>query len=176
MGLFSKKHNSGSSSLPLLNENSLNTRYAESYRTLRTNIQFSMVEDSFRSLLVTSAGASEGKTNTAANLAFTLAQAGKSVLIVDCDLRRPALSKAYDIKGSIGVTGLLTMIFSKPVNELDQLQHSFFDVLLLVKFQKRTGRLLIKDHAIRGFQQRLECRVRVLHRCSTGTLTLATPR
>ena len=147
MRLFSakSKNKSGRPELPLLNENSLNTRYAESYRTLRTNIQFSLVEDSFRSLLVTSAGASEGKTNTAANLAFTMAQAGKSVLMVDCDLRRPSLSKAYDIKGSIGVTGLLTMIFSKSVNELDQLQHSFFDVLLLVKFQKRTGRLLIKD-------------------------------
>ena len=147
MRLFSakSKNKTGHSELPLLNENSLKTRYAESFRTLRTNIQFSLVENSFRSLLVTSAGASEGKTNTAANLAFTLAQAGKSVLIVDCDLRRPALSKTYDIKGSIGVTGLLTMIFSKSVNELDQLQHSFFDVLLLVKFQKRTGRLLIKD-------------------------------
>jgi len=147
MRLFSakSKNKTGHSELPLLNENSLKTRYAESFRTLRTNIQFSLVENSFRSLLVTSAGASEGKTNTAANLAFTLAQAGKSVLIVDCDLRRPALSKTYDIKGSIGVTGLLTMIFSKPVNDLDQLQHSIFDVLLLVKFQKRTGRLLIKD-------------------------------
>ena len=63
--------------LPLLNEESLKTRYAESYRTLRTNIQFSLVEDNFRSLLVTSAGAGEGKTNTAANLAFTLELMGK---------------------------------------------------------------------------------------------------
>ncbi len=146
MKLFSsKKQNSSGASIPLLNETSLKTRYAESYRTLRTNIQFSLVEDSFRSLLVTSAGASEGKTNTAANLAFTLAQAGKSVLMVDCDLRRPTLSKAYEIKGSMGVTGLLTMIFSKPVNDLGEWSHSIFDVLLLVKFQKRTGRLLIKD-------------------------------
>jgi capsular exopolysaccharide synthesis family protein len=45
----------------------------------------------------------------------------------------------------MGVTGLLTMIFSKPVNDLGEWSHSVFDVLLLVKFQKRTGRLLIKD-------------------------------
>ena len=131
--------------LPLLNEESLKTRYAESYRTLRTNIQFSLVEDNFRSLLVTSAGAGEGKTNTAANLAFTLAQAGKSVLMVDGDLRRPTLSKAFDISDSIGVTGLLSMVFSKAINELEQSAHSLFDVLLLVKFQKRTGKLLIND-------------------------------
>jgi len=147
MNLFSSKnkHHTPRAKLPLLNAECLKTRFAESYRTLRTNIQFSLVEDNFRSLLLTSAGAGEGKTITAANLAFTLAQAGKSVLMVDCDLRLPTLSKAFNINGSIGLTGLLTTVFSKPINELDQLKHSLFDVLLLVKFQKRTGRLLVKD-------------------------------
>lgn len=143
--LFSKKHNSGRSSLPLLNAESTKTRYAESYRTLRTNIGFSLVDEGFKSLLVTSAGSGEGKTNTAANLAYTMAQAGKTVLMVDCDLRRPTLSKTYDTKSSPGITGLVVNLFSKPVNDLSAWTHSLFDVRRLIGFQKKTGRLLVQD-------------------------------
>ncbi|MCF6291125.1 MAG: CpsD/CapB family tyrosine-protein kinase [Desulfobacterales bacterium] len=152
MNLFRKNKHHGRPGLPLLNETTNKTRYAESYRTLRTNIQFSLVEENFRTLLVTSAGVGEGKTTTAANLAYTISQAGRSILAIDADLRRPTLSTIYDTPGddtpeSIGLTGLLAKVFSKRISELDPLSSSLFDVLHLLRFQKRTGRLLVQDHS-----------------------------
>ena len=87
-----------------------NSRFAEAYRTLRTNIHFSFMEKEFRSLLVTSAGAKEGKTNTVANMGYTLSQAGKSVLMVDADLRKPMLTNLVPSKKSPGVTGIISAL------------------------------------------------------------------
>ncbi len=92
-----------------------NSRFAEAYRTLRTNVHFSFMDKPFRSLLVTSAGAKEGKTNTVANLGFALSQAGKSVLMIDADLRKPMLGNLIPSGGSIGVAGLLSDIFKDDV-------------------------------------------------------------
>lgn len=147
MNLFKKKHNEHDprQPLPLINESTLQTRYAEAFRTMRTNIHFSLVDKNFTSLLVTSAGAGEGKTNTVANLAYTMAQAGRSVLMVDCDLRRPSLTKAYAIESGPGVTGLMVNLFGRSINQLAELPHSIFDVLQLIGFQKKSGRLLVKN-------------------------------
>jgi Mrp family chromosome partitioning ATPase len=145
MSLFARKNQSDPASLPLINEASNRTRYAESFRTLRTNIHFSLVDQGFRSLLVTSAGTGEGKTNTVANLAYTMAQAGKSVLMVDCDLRRPTLSAMYEANSATGISGLLVNIFNKPIHDLYQRPHSLFDILRFIGFQKSTGRLLVQD-------------------------------
>ncbi len=79
---------------------------AESYRTLRTNIQFSAAQ-AFKTLLVTSSVNSEGKSMTAANLAVTMAQADKRVILIDADLRRPSLHKVFKIPNQIGVSNLL---------------------------------------------------------------------
>lgn len=62
---------------------------AEAYRTLRTNIQYARVDGDLQVLLFTSAGPSEGKSTVAANIAVALAQAGRRVILVDCDLRKP---------------------------------------------------------------------------------------
>ncbi len=80
---------------------------AESFRTLRTNIEFSSVDEPIRSILVTSAGAAEGKTMVAANLAVVLAESGKTVLLVDADLRRPDLHTMFRLANSSGLTSLL---------------------------------------------------------------------
>ncbi|MBW1806140.1 MAG: capsular biosynthesis protein, partial [Deltaproteobacteria bacterium] len=69
------------------------SRFAEAFRTLRTNIQFSFMEKDFRSLLVTSTGQAEGKTSAVANLSYTMAKAGKTVLMIDADMRKPFLSR-----------------------------------------------------------------------------------
>jgi Mrp family chromosome partitioning ATPase len=142
---FRKNQKSNRPELSLINAESSTTRYAESFRTLRTNIHFALVDKSLKSLLVTSAGAGEGKTNTAANLAYTIAQAGKSVLMVDCDLRRPTLSRMIETKSSAGITGLLVNVFSRPLHELTSSRYSLFDLLRLIGFQKKTGRLLMQD-------------------------------
>ena len=80
---------------------------SESFRVLRTNIQFFSLGKPIRSLVVTSAGPGEGKSFTAANLAIVMAQAGKRVILVDTDLRRPSLHKLFDVPNTVGFTNLV---------------------------------------------------------------------
>ncbi len=80
---------------------------AEAYRSLRTNIQFYNVGERVRRILVTSAGPSEGKSTTSANLAITFAQAGNRVIIIDCDLRRPFLHRVFQVSNLIGLTNVM---------------------------------------------------------------------
>jgi non-specific protein-tyrosine kinase len=80
---------------------------AEAYRTLRTNVEFSAVDRPIRTLLVTSAVPGEGKTVTAANLAVVFAQAGRRVLLVDADLRKPGVHIIFDLPNAHGLTTLL---------------------------------------------------------------------
>ncbi len=80
---------------------------AEAYRSLRTNLEFSSLDEPLRTMVVTSPAPEAGKSTTLANLAVTLAQAGKQVILVDCDLRRPSL---HDIFGVPNATGLTSVI------------------------------------------------------------------
>ncbi|MGI9822626.1 polysaccharide biosynthesis tyrosine autokinase [Agromyces sp. Marseille-Q5079] len=80
---------------------------AESFRALRTNLQFLDAARPDRSFVVTSSIESEGKSTTAANLAIALADAGARVLLVDADLRRPKVASYLGIEGAVGLTDLL---------------------------------------------------------------------
>jgi non-specific protein-tyrosine kinase len=80
---------------------------AEAYRTLRTNIEFSSVDAPIQTLLITSAIPGEGKTVTAANLAVVFAQAGRRVILVDADLRKPGIHLVFDLPNAHGFTTLL---------------------------------------------------------------------
>lgn len=84
-----------------------NSAVAEAYRTLRTNIQFASVTQDIKLLMVTSAGEGEGKSTTVSNLAVVMAQAGKRVLLVDCDLRKPTVHRTFFLENRIGLTNLL---------------------------------------------------------------------
>ncbi len=80
---------------------------AESFRSLRTNLQFLNVEDGPRSFVVTSSIPGEGKTTTTANLAITLAETGARVALIDGDLRLPRLADYMGIEGGVGLTDVL---------------------------------------------------------------------
>ena len=81
--------------------------HAEAYRVLRTNILFSRKDDKLNTVVVVSAGAGEGKSTTAFNLATIFAQNGARVLVVDSDLRRPTLHKMIDVTNALGLTNYL---------------------------------------------------------------------
>jgi len=80
---------------------------SEAYRTFRTNLQFLAVQRKISSILTTSAAAEEGKTVTTANLAVALAQAGRRVVVVSADLRRPTMERYFDLGNEEGLSSWL---------------------------------------------------------------------
>lgn len=80
---------------------------SEAFRALRTNIQFANVDKELKTLLFTSAGPSEGKSSTVVNLGCAMAQAGKSVLIIDADLRKPSQHKIHKMNNYKGLSNTL---------------------------------------------------------------------
>jgi capsular exopolysaccharide synthesis family protein len=85
-----------------------NSRLAESYRSIRTALLLSSADRPVKTIAVTSALPGEGKTVSVANLAVTLAQSGKTVLVVDADLRRPRQHRLFKVKNTFGLTTYLT--------------------------------------------------------------------
>ncbi len=80
---------------------------SEAFRTLRTNLQFSLLDRPGRAILVTSSSPREGKTTTVVNLAMVMVKAGQRVIVVDTDLRRPTLHSQFDLQNERGVTTAL---------------------------------------------------------------------
>ena len=80
---------------------------AESYRSLRTSLQFVAHQHSLRTIVVTSASDTEGKTATVANLGVALAGAGQRVAVVSCDLRKPRLASFFGLREDVGLTSVL---------------------------------------------------------------------
>ena len=80
---------------------------AESYKTLRTSLMLSSADAPPKCLLVTSMLPGEGKTSSAVNLAITLCQTGKKVLMIDCDLRKPRVHKVFGLNNTQGLSNYL---------------------------------------------------------------------
>ncbi|QDV66344.1 Tyrosine-protein kinase ptk [Rosistilla carotiformis] len=92
---------------------------SEAFRALRTAVFFSNQSGDNQILQITSATPSDGKTTTAGNLAITMAQAGKSVLILDADLRRPRIAKLFDLRADKGLAWAIEQItLSKEIDDL----------------------------------------------------------
>lgn len=93
---------------------------SEAYRTLRTNLDFAGLDQALETLVITSAAGGEGKSTTLANLAVVSAQAGRKVVLVDADLRRPMLHQVFDLDNERGLTTVMmdeSALASPPLQE-----------------------------------------------------------
>ncbi|MEO8610799.1 MAG: CpsD/CapB family tyrosine-protein kinase [Chloroflexota bacterium] len=91
----------------LITLNDPRSEAAEAFRTLRTNLMFSSVEEPLHTLLITSAAQSDGKSSIIANLAVTFAQGGNKTILVDSDLRRPSQHEIWGISNERGLTTMM---------------------------------------------------------------------
>ena len=80
---------------------------SEQYRAIRTNIEYSNVDQNTKTILVTSSDKNEGKTTTVSNLAVSFANLNKKVLLIDCDLRNASIHKMFKLNNIYGLTDIL---------------------------------------------------------------------
>ena len=95
--------------LNLIAHNDLKNPATEAYRVIRTSIQFAQAGKELKTLAVTSCTPNEGKSMTVANLAVVLTQAGKSVLLLDCDMRNPTVHKNFGLSNKLGLSSCISM-------------------------------------------------------------------
>lgn len=81
---------------------------SESYRALRTNIEFSSIDETLQVLMVSSAGPGEGKSTTITNLAITFAQSEKKVILIDADLRKPTAHHTFSLSNRWGLSSVIS--------------------------------------------------------------------
>ena len=102
---------------------------SESIKTLRTNLQFSNVDKGFKTILITSANASEGKSFIASNLAISFAQANKKTLLIDCDLRKGRLHKLFELPNVQGFSTMLTDVIANSKKYINKTRIKNLDVI-----------------------------------------------
>jgi capsular exopolysaccharide synthesis family protein len=125
---------------------------AESYRGLRTTMQYAALERPMRTVQVTSASAGEAKTTTITNLAMAFALSGKRVALVDCDLRKPKLHRFLEVDGAKGFTSVV--LGELPLQEALQTSplHPNIDVLPSGFLPPNPSELLSHDRTARILQ------------------------
>ena len=95
--------------LNLVTQNDPKNPAAEAYKVIRTSIQFAQAGNSLKTIAVTSCTPNEGKSTTIANLAVVLTQTGKSVLLIDCDMRNPTVHKNFKLSNKVGLSSCISM-------------------------------------------------------------------
>ena len=95
--------------LNLVTQNDPKNPAAEAYRVIRTSIQFAQAGKELKTIAITSCTPNEGKSMTVANLAIVLTQAGKRVLIMDCDMRNPTVHKNFNLSNKVGLSSCISM-------------------------------------------------------------------
>ena len=107
VGQFVGKSSGGPRSESVIVSSSPKSSLAESFRSIRTNLLFTLRDVDSRSFVVTSSEPKEGKSTIAANLAVVIGQSGKRVLLVDADMRRPVAHKIFGIGNEVGLSSYL---------------------------------------------------------------------
>lgn len=120
---WSKKHQQANSSSPktLIAFTEPKSYITEQFKTIRTNIHFSLPDENVKKIVVTSTTPGEGKSTIIANLAVVFAQEGKKVLIIDADLRKPTLHSTFKLKNKKGLSNLLR----NKISYIDAIQETF---------------------------------------------------
>ncbi len=116
-----------------------NSPQAEAYRKLELNIRMNSIDNPYKVIQITSATPEDGKTTTAINLAAVYAEKGLKVIILDFDLRRPKIHRAFHKINDLGFYDFI--VNEKPIEELIIKDDSKIDLLL-------TGNMLTAPHVI----------------------------
>lgn len=95
-------------SVQLITHHNSKSPESEAFRTLRTNLQFSSIDSSLKTILITSSGPSEGKSVIISNLSITTAQMGLKTLLIDADLRKPTINSLFKLRREPGLINMLT--------------------------------------------------------------------
>lgn len=112
---FSSKGNKGKKSVSdgkyfVITENSVPFAIKEEYKSMRTNIIFALAALEKKIIVMSSANPSEGKSTTSANIAVSLSQTGKKVLLIDADLRKPVQHRIFEVNNKIGFSEIICNI------------------------------------------------------------------
>ncbi len=116
---------------------------AEAYRSLKTNIQYSSFDKEIKTILVTSTIPGEGKSTIAGNLALSFAQQDKKVLVIDCDLRKPALHKMFKLSNFKGLSDVIV-----GNSDLEKVMYNYrdnFDILTSGKIPPNPSEILASN-------------------------------
>jgi capsular exopolysaccharide synthesis family protein len=127
----------------LIVEKNSNSISAEAYKTLRTNIQYSSFDKEIKTILVTSTIPGEGKSTIAGNLALSFAQQDKKVLVIDCDLRKPALHKMFKLSNFKGLSDVIV-----GNSDLEKVMYNYrdnFDILTSGKIPPNPSEILASN-------------------------------
>lgn len=103
MGLIPKQNKL----VNLIVEKQPKSNVTEAFKSMRTNLLFSMENRGINTLMVSSSSPKEGKTSVSTNIAFAIAKTGKSVLLIDCDLRKPCVHKYFNISNRVGLVDVI---------------------------------------------------------------------
>ncbi len=147
--------------------------YTEAYKALRTNVEFLASANNYKKFVITSSLSGEGKTCLSINLAISLAQTGKKVVLLDCDLRKPKVHRYLRIKHSskFGISTVLsgTTELDNAIGYLDDLK---FYVMLAGPTPPNPSELLNSERA-RDMLQKLEERFDYII-CDTAPAAIVT--
>lgn len=124
---------------------------AEAYRTLRTNIQYSSYDKKIKKILVTSSEPSEGKSTIIGNLAVSLSQSENTVILLDCDLRKPTMHKKFKISNEIGLTELL--VGKKELKDVIQYRNKHLHIITSGKIPPNPAEMLASKSMERLLEQ-----------------------